>query len=167
MIWCWAPHGSLPRREEGHGVRHGSILLCHTVFVLLWAPQRRAKGTEEKGKSLMRQWVLYEGPGRLLTLNAWSCFWALERSLQAPLCLPWLRLSRWSQWVPTAGGRPQGPLSEASPSCSSLFLETSQLGHGRPLPPSSHPANSLPVVLLSPFSLLFLGWGCPARLVLL
>ena len=162
----WVPS---PRCEErAWSAWHGSIWLCHTAFVLLWAPQRRAKGTEAKGKSLMWQEVLWWGPWAPLDSKHMKCVSGFRKDLCEYLWAhPDSRLSRWSRWVPTAGGRPQGPLPEGSPSCSPLFLETSQLGHGRPLPPPSHPADSLLVILLPPFSLLFLGWGCPARLVLL
>ena len=162
----WVPS---PRCEErAWSAWHGSIWLCHTAFVLLWAPQRRAKGTEAKGKSLCDRRCCDEGPGRLLTLSTWSVFLGSGK-IFASTSGPTLTLV--CQDGPSESlqleGDLRGPFPKGRhPAQHFSWRLLSWVMGGSCLPPS-HPANSLLVILLSPFSRLFLGWGCPARLVLL
>lgn len=57
-------------------------------------------------------------------------------------------------------------LPRHSPSCLVAVLETPSLSRGRPLTPFSPPMNFLQRIL-SWLSLLFIGWRCPAGLILL
>lgn len=71
-------------------------------------------------------------------------------------------LTKISPWVFTTGGSHLALPSQALPILLSGCLGDPLVVSGRPLPPCSPPMNFLQRILLSRFSLPFVGWRCPA-----